>query len=141
MDDVTGTKHLPLKFEVPRGLIARLKLTHLLGRFPQRLVWAGFMFVNGFATIAILAAVAMVSGVPFVFPSIGPTAFLLFFTPTAPIASPRNTIIGHAIRRLCVLARPCAIRHSCFTRRPLNIPIAAQVFNWSAACLPFAWLR
>jgi CBS domain-containing membrane protein len=98
---VAEPRHPPLKFEVPRGLLARLKLTHLLGRFPQRLVWAGFMFVNGFVTIAILAAVAMISGVPFVFPSLGPTAFLLFFTPTAPTASPRNTIVGHAIGIFC----------------------------------------
>jgi CBS-domain-containing membrane protein len=94
-------KHPRLEFEVPRGLLARLKLAHLLRRFPERSVWAAFMFVNGFLTIAILAAVAMVSGVPFVFPSLGPTAFLFFFTPTAPTASPRNTLCGHAIGILC----------------------------------------
>ena len=46
------------------------------------------MFLNGFITIALLAAVAMVSRTPFVFPSLGPTAFLFFFTPRAPAASP-----------------------------------------------------
>jgi CBS-domain-containing membrane protein len=90
-----------LEFEVPRGLLARLRLTHLLRRFPARPVWALFMFVNGFLTIAILAGVAMVSRVPFVFPSLGPTAFLFFFTPLAPTASPRNTLYGHAIGILC----------------------------------------
>jgi CBS domain-containing membrane protein len=90
-----------LEFEVPRGLLARLRLTRLLHRFPERPVWAVFMFINGFVTIAILAAVAMVSHVPFVFPSLGPTAFLFFFTPLAPTASPRNTICGHAIGILC----------------------------------------
>lgn len=90
-----------LEFEVPRGLLARLRLTRLLQRFPQRPVWAAFMFVNGFLTIAILAAVAMVSRVPFVFPSLGPTAFLFFFTPLAPTASPRNTLCGHAIGIIC----------------------------------------
>lgn len=99
--EVAESRHPPLKFEVPRGLLARLKLNHLLRRFPERLVWAGFMFVNGFVTIAILAAVAMISEVPFVFPSLGPTAFLLFFTPTAPTASPRNTMLGHLIGILC----------------------------------------
>jgi CBS domain-containing membrane protein len=59
------------------------------------------MFVNGFVTIAILAAVAMVTRTPFVFPSLGPTAFLFFFTPTLPTASPRNTILGHAIGIAC----------------------------------------
>lgn len=83
--------------EVARVLGERLRLSRLLGRFPERPVWALFMFVNGFITIAILAGVAMVTRTPFVFPSLGPTAFLFFFTPTGPTASPRNTIIGHAI--------------------------------------------
>ncbi len=43
----------------------------------------------------------MVTGTPFVFPSLGPTAFLHFFTPTAPSASPRHTLYGHAIGIAC----------------------------------------
>ena len=71
------------------------------------------MFLNGFVTIALLAAVAMVSGTPFVFPSLGPTAFLFFFTPRAPAASPRHTIYGarhrHRVRiRRAVAVRPAA---------------------------------
>jgi CBS domain-containing membrane protein len=34
---------------------------------------------------------------PFVFPSLGPTAFLFSYTPTAPSASLRNTIVCHAV--------------------------------------------
>jgi CBS-domain-containing membrane protein len=90
-----------LEPEVVRGLIARLQLKSLLARFPERPLWALFMFINGFVTIAILAAVAMVSHTPFVFPSLGPTAFLFFFTPTAPTASPRHTVFGHAIGIAC----------------------------------------
>ena len=84
-----------------RGLLQRLRLTRLLGRVHERLVWAAFMFVNGFVTIALLAATAMVTRVPFIFPSLGPTAFLLFFTPNAPTASPRHTVYGHAIGIFC----------------------------------------
>jgi CBS domain-containing membrane protein len=87
--------------EVVRGLAARLRLTHLLRRHAERPVWALFMFLNGFVTIALLAGVAMVSGTPFVFPSLGPTAFLFFFTPRTPAASPRHTIYGHAIGIVC----------------------------------------
>jgi CBS domain-containing membrane protein len=96
-------KHQPesLDLEVPRGLIERLRLTRLLRRFPQRPVWALFMFVNGFVTIAILAAVAMLTNTATLFPSLGPTAFLFFFTPTSSTASPRNTVCGHAIGILC----------------------------------------
>jgi CBS domain-containing membrane protein len=87
--------------DVARSLAARFQLTHLLTRYSERPIWALFMFLNGFVTIALLAAVAMVSRTPFVFPSLGPTAFLFFFTPRAPAATPRHTIFGHAIGILC----------------------------------------
>jgi len=86
-----------LEAEVPRGLLARLRLQWLLRHFPERVVWAGFVFVNGFVTIGILALVAMVSNIPFIFPSLGPSAFLSFFHPVSPTASPRNVICGHAL--------------------------------------------
>jgi hypothetical protein len=81
--------------------LAHLRLDRLEHRFPARPVRALYVFVNGFLTIALLAAVAMISGTPFVFPSLGPTAFLLFVTPTAPTASPRNTLLGHAVGIAC----------------------------------------
>lgn len=87
--------------EVTRSLAGRLQITHLVKHYSERQVWALFMFLNGFITIAILAAVAMASGTPFVFPSLGPTAFLFFFTPRAPAATPRHTIYGHAIGIVC----------------------------------------
>jgi CBS-domain-containing membrane protein len=59
------------------------------------------VFMNGFATIALLAALAMIWRVPLVFPSLGPAAFLLFASPEAPSACPRNTLCGHAIGILC----------------------------------------
>ncbi|MFZ0595056.1 MAG: HPP family protein [Bryobacteraceae bacterium] len=90
-----------LEPSVAHGLLSRLRFTRLRARFPGRSIWALFMFVNGFVTIAILAGVAMVSHSPFVFPSLGPTAILLFYTPLSPTASPRHTIYGHAIGILC----------------------------------------
>jgi len=60
-------------------------------------LWALFMFINGFISIGILCGLAMVFQTPFIFPSLGATAFLLFFTPTTPAASPRNALCGHAI--------------------------------------------
>jgi hypothetical protein len=83
--------------EVPQGMLARMRLDRHLGRLPQRAAWAGFVFVSGFLNIGILALVAMVSGSPFVFPSVGPTIFKFFFEPTTPQASPRNAIMGHAL--------------------------------------------
>jgi CBS domain-containing membrane protein len=86
---------------VIRGIAQRLRVQWLLTRFDERKVWAAFMFVNGFVTIALLAMVALATGTPFVFPSLGPTAFLFFFDPRAPSASPHHAIVGHAIGILC----------------------------------------
>lgn len=79
----------------------RSSVRRLLRRFPDRLHRAAFLFINSFITIAILAAVAMLTRTPFVFPSLGPTAFLLFYAPEIPAASPRHTIFGHAIGIIC----------------------------------------
>jgi CBS domain-containing membrane protein len=83
------------------SLLLRLRLDWLMHHFPPRLVRSVYVFINGFITIALLALLALVSRNPFVFPSLGPTAYLLFFSPLAKASSPRNTIFGHAIGILC----------------------------------------
>lgn len=82
-------------------LLRRLRLAWLLAHFPPRVVWSAYIFINGFLTIALLALVAVVTRSPFVFPSLGPTAYLLFIAPLQKNSSPRNTILGHAIGLVC----------------------------------------
>lgn len=82
-------------------LLARLRLTWLLEHFSRRVVWSMYVLVNGFLTIALLALLAVITGSPFVFPSLGPTAYLLFIAPLQPNSCPRNTILGHAIGLVC----------------------------------------
>jgi CBS domain-containing membrane protein len=95
-------------------LVRRLSLHGAVKPLPTVLVWSIYVFVNGFISIALLAVLAVCTGVPFVFPSLGPTAYLLFFSPRAEASSPRNTIIGHAIGLVCgygafeLLGRPLA---------------------------------
>ena len=79
------------------GLARRARLTSLLKRHDSTVVLAAFAFVNGLITIGVMSAIAFVTGEPFVFPSLGPTAFLLFYTPLLAAACPRNTLGGHAI--------------------------------------------
>jgi len=79
------------------GLTRRMQLPALTQRHSSTLVLGLFSFVNGLIAIAAMAFVAYVTGEPFVFPSLGPTAFLLFYTPLQPASSPRNTLGGHAI--------------------------------------------
>ncbi|HEX5439238.1 MAG TPA: HPP family protein, partial [Gemmatimonadaceae bacterium] len=82
---------------VARGVLLRLRLPALAQRYDSTAVLAAFSFINGCISIALMAAVALISRQPFVFPSLGPTAFLFFYTPLAPSASPRNAVVGHLI--------------------------------------------
>ena len=79
------------------GLAQRLRIPALTKRHDDTNIMGLFAGVNGLIAIAIMSAVAWATGEPFIFPSLGPTAFLLFYTPTNPAASPRNTIVGHAV--------------------------------------------
>jgi CBS domain-containing membrane protein len=83
--------------DVLRGILTRARLPWLLEHHANIPVLAIFSFINGCISIGIMAALAVITRSPFIFPSLGPTAFLFFYTPTAPSASPRNTIIGHAV--------------------------------------------
>ncbi len=83
------------------GWFERLGAGPLIRPLPPPLVWAVYVFVNGFITIALLALLAVVTRVPFVFPSLGPTAYLLFFSPRSEASSPHNTLVGHAIGLVC----------------------------------------
>jgi len=79
------------------GLGERFRVPALIQRHSSTNVMGFFALVNGVISIGIMSAAAVITGVPLIFPSLGPTAFLLFYTPTVPAASPRNTICGHAI--------------------------------------------
>jgi CBS-domain-containing membrane protein len=79
------------------GLARRARVPALTERHGSTTVLGFFAFVNGLIAIGAMAFVAFVTGEAFVFPSLGPTAFLLFYTPLLPAASPRNTLGGHAI--------------------------------------------
>lgn len=83
--------------EVVSGLAERLRVPSLQKRHSSTAILGLFSFVNGVLSIALMSLAAFVTGQPFIFPSLGPTAFLLFYTPTQPAASPRNTLCGHAI--------------------------------------------
>lgn len=79
------------------GLARRARIPYLTERHSSTAVLGLFSLVNGLIAIGAMAFVAFVTGQAFVFPSLGPTAFLLFYTPLQPAASPRNTLGGHAI--------------------------------------------
>jgi len=79
------------------GLASRARLPALLRRYDNITILGLFAMVNGFIAIGLMAFAALITGAPFIFPSLGPTAFLLFYTPMQVTACPRNTLAGHAI--------------------------------------------
>ena len=82
---------------IVEGFGPRFRIPVLVSRHSQTSVMGLFALVNGVLSIALMSMAAVVTGQAFIFPSLGPTAFLLFYTPTLPAACPRNTIFGHAI--------------------------------------------
>lgn len=79
------------------GLAKRARLPALMQQHDSTAVLGIFAFVNGVVAIGIMSCAALITGAPFIFPSLGPTAFLLFYTPMLPASSPRNSLVGHAI--------------------------------------------
>ena len=94
-------KHTPARHHtdiIPLGTILRyVQLPWLMHRYPRTPVFALYNFLSGFISIGLIAVFAVILHSPFIFPSLGPTAFHYFSRQTAPTASPRNAIIGHLI--------------------------------------------
>lgn len=83
--------------DIVKGLAQRVRIPALVQHHDKTAVMGLFAGINGLIAIAVVSGVAWATDEPFIFPSLGPTAFLFFYTPTNPAASPRNTIIGHAV--------------------------------------------
>lgn len=80
------------------SLATRLQLGSLVRR-PGTSRWAvmAFVFLAGATALAIITAAALVTGLPLLFPPLGPSAFILFLTPMSDAASPRNVVLSHAL--------------------------------------------
>jgi CBS-domain-containing membrane protein len=76
-------------------------LSELQQRFGAVPVQAVYTVINGFISLGLLGLTAHLAHLPYLFPSLGPTALILFVTPKAEVAAPRNVILGHAIGTLC----------------------------------------
>jgi CBS-domain-containing membrane protein len=70
-------------------------------RIGRRTAQALFAFANGLLSLGILSTLAWLTRHPLLFPSLGPTAFLLFSSPLLAAASPRNTLLGHLVGVAC----------------------------------------
>lgn len=75
----------------------RIAFDRLAQQHGERPLSAAFLAVNAGLSVGLLTLLAHLSGTPLVFPSLGPTALLLFHSPGSAAASPRNTLVGHVI--------------------------------------------
>ncbi len=81
----------------PGTMLRYVQLPWLMQQYPRIPVFALYNFLSGFLSIGLMAVFAVILHSPFIFPSLGPTAFHYFSRQTSPSASPRNAIIGHLI--------------------------------------------
>lgn len=77
--------------------LAGLALQPMQRRFGAVPVLGLYALLNGLVSIGVMSAAAMATGAALVFPSLGPTAYLLFSDPLGAAAAPRNALLGHAI--------------------------------------------
>lgn len=69
----------------------------MVGRLGQRAGEAAYSSVACALAMTVSALAAYLLKQPLLFPSLGPTAYLFFESPTARRSSPRNALIGHLV--------------------------------------------
>lgn len=67
---------------------------HILVGYKRRAVYTA---LGAFVTMLSIGSAAMVTRQPFIFPSLGPTALMIFAHPLRREAAPRHILIGHAL--------------------------------------------
>lgn len=82
---------------VVHGIVRRLHLGWLDRHHNHRLVLAIYGFLCCFISFGLIATLGKWTQSLALIPSLGSTAFLLFYTPLAPSAAPRNIVLGQII--------------------------------------------
>lgn len=92
----------------------------------KRLVTVVFVFTAGATALGTITVIAFLTDLMMLFPPLGPSAFILFHTPLAESASPRNVIMAHA---LALLAGLTSFELSSWVF-PIVGEIASSSVNW-----------
>ena len=87
----------PIPSADDRPPLTGLALRPLQARYGARPVLGTYALVGGLVSIALMTGAALLTGQPLIFPSLGPTAYLVFSDPMGPAAAPRNAVLGHLI--------------------------------------------
>ncbi len=80
---------------------AYLSIPTLLASADERSVVSAVAALNAAIAILTIGGLAWALDMPFVYPALGPTAFILFASPFSRAAAPRSVIIGHGSAIIC----------------------------------------
>lgn len=87
------------------AFFSRLQFWYLIRSLAnKRLVTIVFVFMAGATALGTITMIAFLTNLMMLFPPLGPSAFILFYTPLAETASPRNVIMAHTLALLSGLA-------------------------------------
>ncbi len=75
--------------------VARLRFWFLASRFDAFSLSLFFLFAGSICSVAVVGLAAWLVSWNLIFPSLGPTIFLQFYSPGSAMSCPRNTILGH----------------------------------------------
>ncbi|RUM89901.1 MAG: hypothetical protein DSZ23_02660 [Thermodesulfatator sp.] len=76
---------------------ARLRFWFLASRFDASRLSLLFLFIGSMSSVFIIGLAAHFVSWNLLFPSLGPTIFLQFYSPGSAMSCPRNTVLGHLI--------------------------------------------
>lgn len=82
----------------------RLRFFYLATKGKVKPLSALYVLIASFLSLTVLGAVAVFFAWPLVFPSLGPTAFLVFYAPARAMSWPRNCVLGHLLAMACGFA-------------------------------------
>ena len=87
------------------AIFSRLQPGYLLRSrgYPKFLVMI-FVFAAGATALGTITIIAYLTDLPLLFPPLGPSAFILFYTPMSISASPRSVILSHTLALAAGLA-------------------------------------
>ncbi len=77
--------------------VSRVRFWYLATRMNVKVLTALFVLIACSISMVIMGVAAYLTSWPFIFPSLGPSAFLCFYSPSSPMAAPRNMVLGHGI--------------------------------------------
>ena len=80
------------------AFFSRLQFVYLYRSVKDpRILTSLFVFLSASTSLATIAIAAYLTDLPLLFPPLGPSAFILFYTPMSMSASPRNLILSHTM--------------------------------------------